>query len=40
MIDDYILLEEIDVSNSILEYIDKVFKEKVSEDGNIEDNNK
>ena len=40
MIDDYILLEQIDISDNMLEYIEKVFKEKVQEDGNIEDNSK
>ncbi len=41
MIEDYILLEEIDKSDDMLEYIDKVFDEKVKEDnGNVESNSK
>ena len=41
MIEDYILLEELDKSNEILKFIDKVFDDKVGEDdGNKQDNNK
>jgi hypothetical protein len=41
MNEEYILLEELDLSNEILKFIDKVYEEKVGEeDGNIETNNK